>query len=202
MIRVKQRPVAKWPQSPFADAAVDQDQSVFASDEKAENPGLHLICWIGVELLPPLGGRSQRDEAGGGVAPCGVLNRDDFDASYLQGGHGETLVTDRLLNARNSEYEVSSIRCHEVRNCRLGRSLGAGVSMTIPRVDEPRYINGAWRCASRQSIDLFDPMDAHVIAGANAHHAGYLEDGIGGEHGKWGLTRYTQVKAVYHHYGE
>jgi lactaldehyde dehydrogenase/glycolaldehyde dehydrogenase len=27
------------------------------------------------------------------------------------------------------------------------------------------------------------------------------ESGIGGEDGKWGLMRYTQIKTVYHHYG-
>ena len=36
----------------------------------------------------------------------------------------------------------------------------------------------------------------------HAHHSGYRESGIGGEDGKWGLMRYTQVKTVYHHYGE
>jgi lactaldehyde dehydrogenase/glycolaldehyde dehydrogenase len=35
----------------------------------------------------------------------------------------------------------------------------------------------------------------------HAHHAGYKESGIGGEDGKWGLMRYTQIKTVYHHYG-
>jgi lactaldehyde dehydrogenase / glycolaldehyde dehydrogenase len=35
----------------------------------------------------------------------------------------------------------------------------------------------------------------------HAHHAGYRESGIGGEDGKWGLLRYTQVKTAYHHYG-
>jgi len=35
----------------------------------------------------------------------------------------------------------------------------------------------------------------------HAHHAGYKESGIGGEDGKWGLLRYTQVKTAYHHYG-
>lgn len=34
----------------------------------------------------------------------------------------------------------------------------------------------------------------------HAHHAGFKESGIGGEDGKWGLLRYTQVKTVYHHY--
>jgi lactaldehyde dehydrogenase/glycolaldehyde dehydrogenase len=34
----------------------------------------------------------------------------------------------------------------------------------------------------------------------HAHHAGYRESGIGGEDGKWGLLRYTQIKTVYHHY--
>ena len=36
----------------------------------------------------------------------------------------------------------------------------------------------------------------------HAHHAGYRESGIGGEDGKWGLLRYTQVKTTYHHFGE
>jgi lactaldehyde dehydrogenase/glycolaldehyde dehydrogenase len=35
----------------------------------------------------------------------------------------------------------------------------------------------------------------------HAHHAGFKESGIGGEDGKWGLLRYTQVKTVYHHHG-
>lgn len=35
----------------------------------------------------------------------------------------------------------------------------------------------------------------------HAHHSGYKESGIGGEDGKWGLTRYTQIKAAYHRYG-
>jgi lactaldehyde dehydrogenase/glycolaldehyde dehydrogenase len=35
----------------------------------------------------------------------------------------------------------------------------------------------------------------------HAHHAGYKESGIGGEDGKWGLLRYTQLKTAYHHYG-
>ena len=35
----------------------------------------------------------------------------------------------------------------------------------------------------------------------HAHHTGYKESGIGGEDGKWGLLRYTQLKTAYHHYG-
>jgi lactaldehyde dehydrogenase/glycolaldehyde dehydrogenase len=34
-----------------------------------------------------------------------------------------------------------------------------------------------------------------------AHHTGYKESGIGGEDGKWGLLRYTQIKTAYHHHG-
>jgi lactaldehyde dehydrogenase/glycolaldehyde dehydrogenase len=34
----------------------------------------------------------------------------------------------------------------------------------------------------------------------HAHHAGYKESGIGGEDGKWGLLRYSQIKTVYHRY--
>ena len=36
----------------------------------------------------------------------------------------------------------------------------------------------------------------------HAHHSGYGESGIGGEDGKWGLYRYTQIKTAYHHYGD
>ncbi|MGV1047236.1 MAG: aldehyde dehydrogenase family protein [Solirubrobacterales bacterium] len=35
----------------------------------------------------------------------------------------------------------------------------------------------------------------------HAHHAGYRESGIGGEDGRWGLMRYTQIKTAYHHHG-
>jgi lactaldehyde dehydrogenase/glycolaldehyde dehydrogenase len=35
----------------------------------------------------------------------------------------------------------------------------------------------------------------------HAHHSGYKESGIGGEDGKWGLMRYTQIKTAYHRYG-
>jgi lactaldehyde dehydrogenase/glycolaldehyde dehydrogenase len=35
----------------------------------------------------------------------------------------------------------------------------------------------------------------------HAHHAGYRESGIGGEDGKWGMLRYTQIKTAYHRYG-
>ncbi len=35
----------------------------------------------------------------------------------------------------------------------------------------------------------------------HAHHAGYKESGLGGEDGKWGLLRYTQIKTAYHHFG-
>jgi lactaldehyde dehydrogenase / glycolaldehyde dehydrogenase len=34
----------------------------------------------------------------------------------------------------------------------------------------------------------------------HAHHAGFRESGIGGEDGKWGLLRYTQIKTVYHRF--
>jgi lactaldehyde dehydrogenase/glycolaldehyde dehydrogenase len=36
----------------------------------------------------------------------------------------------------------------------------------------------------------------------HAHHAGMKESGIGGEDGKWGILRYTQIKTAYHHYGD
>jgi lactaldehyde dehydrogenase / glycolaldehyde dehydrogenase len=35
----------------------------------------------------------------------------------------------------------------------------------------------------------------------HAHHAGFKQSGIGGEDGKWGVLRYTQIKTVYHHFG-
>jgi len=35
----------------------------------------------------------------------------------------------------------------------------------------------------------------------HAHHAGYKESGLGGEDGKWGMLRYTQIKTAYHRYG-
>lgn len=35
----------------------------------------------------------------------------------------------------------------------------------------------------------------------HAHHTGWKESGMGGEDGKWGMLRYTQIKTVYHRYG-
>jgi lactaldehyde dehydrogenase/glycolaldehyde dehydrogenase len=35
----------------------------------------------------------------------------------------------------------------------------------------------------------------------HAHHTGYKESGVGGEDGKWGMLRYTQIKTAYHHHG-
>jgi lactaldehyde dehydrogenase/glycolaldehyde dehydrogenase len=34
-----------------------------------------------------------------------------------------------------------------------------------------------------------------------AHHSGHKESGFGGEDGKHGILRYTQLRSVYHHYG-
>jgi lactaldehyde dehydrogenase / glycolaldehyde dehydrogenase len=35
-----------------------------------------------------------------------------------------------------------------------------------------------------------------------AHHSGHRQSGMGGEDGLYGLLRYTQIRAVYHHFGE
>jgi lactaldehyde dehydrogenase/glycolaldehyde dehydrogenase len=35
----------------------------------------------------------------------------------------------------------------------------------------------------------------------HAHHTGWKESGMGGEDGKWGMLRYTQIKTVYHRFG-
>jgi lactaldehyde dehydrogenase / glycolaldehyde dehydrogenase len=33
-----------------------------------------------------------------------------------------------------------------------------------------------------------------------AHHSGHKESGLGGEDGKHGVLRYTQIRSVYHNY--
>ena len=33
-----------------------------------------------------------------------------------------------------------------------------------------------------------------------AHHIGWRESGLGGEDGKYGVLKYTQLKSVYHRY--
>jgi acyl-CoA reductase-like NAD-dependent aldehyde dehydrogenase len=58
---------------------------------------------------------------------------------------------------------------------------------------------------------VINPADERVLASvpsatADEVHrallaATYRESSIGGEDGKWGLLRYTQVKTAYHHYG-
>jgi lactaldehyde dehydrogenase/glycolaldehyde dehydrogenase len=35
-----------------------------------------------------------------------------------------------------------------------------------------------------------------------AHHSGHRQSGMGGEDGLYGLLRYTQIRSVYHHFGE
>jgi lactaldehyde dehydrogenase / glycolaldehyde dehydrogenase len=35
-----------------------------------------------------------------------------------------------------------------------------------------------------------------------AHHSGHRQSGMGGEDGFYGLLRYTQIRSVYHHFGE
>jgi lactaldehyde dehydrogenase/glycolaldehyde dehydrogenase len=49
------------------------------------------------------------------------------------------------------------------------------------------------------AIDSLD--EAIGVANDTPHHAGFKESGIGGEDGKWGPLRYTQIKTAYHHYG-
>lgn len=36
---------------------------------------------------------------------------------------------------------------------------------------------------------------------AQGHHSGHKESGVGGEDGKHGVLRYTQLRSVYHHFG-
>jgi lactaldehyde dehydrogenase/glycolaldehyde dehydrogenase len=35
-----------------------------------------------------------------------------------------------------------------------------------------------------------------------AHHSGHRQSGMGGEDGLYGLLRYTQIRTVYHHFGD
>lgn len=56
-----------------------------------------------------------------------------------------------------------------------------------------------------RAVDELDSGEIYINRtlgeSVHAHHTGYKESGIGGEDGKWGLLRYTQVKTAYHHHG-
>jgi lactaldehyde dehydrogenase/glycolaldehyde dehydrogenase len=61
-----------------------------------------------------------------------------------------------------------------------------------------------YRAVMRATQDLsFGEIYVNRTLGesVHAHHAGYRESGIGGEDGKWGMLRYTQIKTAYHQYG-
>jgi lactaldehyde dehydrogenase/glycolaldehyde dehydrogenase len=61
-----------------------------------------------------------------------------------------------------------------------------------------------YRTAMRAARDLdFGELYINRSHGeqVQAHHSGHKESGFGGEDGKHGVLRYTQLRSVYHHYG-
>jgi lactaldehyde dehydrogenase/glycolaldehyde dehydrogenase len=62
-----------------------------------------------------------------------------------------------------------------------------------------------YRTAMRAARDLdFGELYINRSHGeqVQAHHSGHKESGLGGEDGKHGVLRYTQLRSVYHYYGE
>jgi lactaldehyde dehydrogenase/glycolaldehyde dehydrogenase len=61
-----------------------------------------------------------------------------------------------------------------------------------------------YRTAMRAASDLdFGELYINRSHGeqVQAHHSGHKESGLGGEDGKHGVLRYTQLRSVYHYYG-
>jgi lactaldehyde dehydrogenase/glycolaldehyde dehydrogenase len=61
-----------------------------------------------------------------------------------------------------------------------------------------------YRTAMRAARDLdFGELYINRTHGeqVQAHHSGHKESGLGGEDGKHGVLRYTQLRSVYHYYG-
>ena len=63
----------------------------------------------------------------------------------------------------------------------------------------PTYQRHAMRAA--QEIEFGEIYINRPMGEAlQAHHIGHKESGLGGEDGKYGVLKYTQLKTVYHHY--
>jgi len=69
-------------------------------------------------------------------------------------------------------------------------------------VVHPSVPDSSGRSSLREQLDVqpLSPVPVQRLIEQGAA-AGDRESGIGGEDGKWGLLRYTQVKTAYHHYG-
>ena len=73
-------------------------------------------------------------------------------------------------------------------------------------IEEPLYIGSRDYQTVMNTADALRFGEIYINRtlgeSVHAHHSGYGESGIGGEDGKWGLLRYTQIKTAYHHYGD
>lgn len=76
------------------------------------------------------------------------------------------------------------------------RSSRQGTPTVARSVRQPSAYSFIMNC----SMPLPTVMWRRPSESNHAHHAGYKESGIGGEDGKWGLLRYTQIKTAYHRY--
>jgi lactaldehyde dehydrogenase / glycolaldehyde dehydrogenase len=86
----------------------------------------------------------------------------------------------------------------------------ADLSQALAMANDSRYGLSAYVFSRdyRTVMSTIDELDFGEIyvnrtngESVHAHHAGYKESGWGGEDGKWGMLRYTQIKTAYHHYG-
>jgi lactaldehyde dehydrogenase/glycolaldehyde dehydrogenase len=81
----------------------------------------------------------------------------------------------------------------------------------IERANSSRYglsaylFTTSYQQAMRASRDL-ECGELYINRGIGealqAHHSGHRQSGMGGEDGIYGLLRYTQVRSVYHHFGD
>jgi hypothetical protein len=63
------------------------------------------------------------------------------------------------------------------------------------------HIGGRRQRDSGETIAVIDPA-REAREDVHARHPGFGEPGIGGEDGRWGLHRNTQIKTAHDHHGD
>ena len=128
-----------------------------------------------------------------------TLTEAETAESFYLGGASRNSTGDAIpvINPADERVlaSVPSATADEVHQALLAaKSAQRGWART-PSVVRGGFLRATADLVSRHRDKLAELIVAEV--GKPARQAA----GIGGEDGKWGLLRYTQVKTAYHHYG-
>lgn len=159
--------------------------------------------------IGPLASSAQLEKVGAAV-----------DAALAEGAR--PVVAGGRLEDRGSGYWFSPV---VLRDVTAGMSVAesevfgpvtpiiavASMEEAIERANASRYglsaylFTTSYQRAMRASRDL-ECGELYINRGIGealqAHHSGHRQSGMGGEDGLYGLHRYTQVRSVYHHFGD